>query len=66
MHTRYGATTILEMHFYAINEIIWNNSCIKSGNKTIIYINWLNDGTKYIKDLYDDEENKFYGVAAAS
>ena len=42
------------------NEIIWNNSLITSDNKTITYTNWLNNGIKFIKDLYDDEGKKFY------
>ena len=42
------------------NEIIWNNNSIKSDNKTLIYLNWLHNGIKYVKDLYDDTEKKFY------
>ena len=37
-----------------------NNSLITSDNKTITYTNWLNNGIKYVKDLYDDEGKKLY------
>lgn len=42
------------------NEILWNNSYIRTGENTIMYLNWYNNGIKYIKDIYNDEAKRFY------
>ena len=42
------------------SEIIWNNSHIKVLNKTLFYENWLNNGIKYVKHIYNYEQNCFY------
>ena len=36
------------------NEILWNNSNIRTGGCTIIYKIWYQKGIKYFKDIYDD------------
>jgi glyceraldehyde-3-phosphate dehydrogenase/erythrose-4-phosphate dehydrogenase len=38
-----------------INEIIWVNQHIKFKNKSLIYINWINDGIIFINDIIDHE-----------
>ena len=45
---------------YYSNEILWNNSNIKAGNRTLLYKNWLQTGIKYIKDIYDYSLKKIY------
>lgn len=42
------------------NEIIWNNSNIKAGNRTICYKNWSQLGIKYIKDIYNYSQQKLH------
>ena len=42
------------------SEILWNNQHIKVLNKTLFYENWLNNGIKYIKHIYNYEQNRFY------
>ena len=45
---------------YYSNEILWNNSNIKAGNRTLLYKKWLQTGIKYIKDIYDYSLKKIY------
>ena len=45
---------------YYNNEIFWNNSNIKAGNRTLLYKNWRQTGIKYIKDIYDYSLKKIY------
>lgn len=40
------------------NQVIWNN--LNINNKTIYYKTWNSKGIKYIKDIYDIENNTFY------
>ena len=40
--------------------MLWNNSSIKSVNRTLLYKNWLQSGIKYIKDIYDYSLKKVY------
>ena len=41
-------------------HIIWHNSDIKIGNKTIFYPTWLDKGIKYIEHLFDFRTKTFY------
>jgi hypothetical protein len=36
-------------------EIIWGNQHIKFKNKSLIYLNWINDGIIFINDIIDHE-----------
>ena len=45
---------------YYSNEILWNNSNIKAGNRKLLYKNWLHTGIKNIKDIYDYSLKKIY------
>ena len=49
---------------YYSNGIIWNNSNIKVGNRTLSYKNWNRTGLKYIihyKEEYTFLKPEFYG-----
>ena len=41
-------------------EIIWNNSQIKILDKTLFKKEWFTKGIKYIKHIYNYEQNNFY------
>ena len=36
-------------------ELIWGNQHIKFKNKSLIYLNWINDGIIFINDIIDHE-----------
>ena len=40
--------------------VIWNNSLLRSDDKTIFYSSWLAKGVKYLEDVFDKRTNKFY------
>ena len=42
------------------NEIIWNNSNIRVGENTIFYKEWFQLGIKHIKDIYDQQNQRYY------
>ena len=42
------------------NEIIWNNSNICVGENTIFYKEWFQLGIKHIKDIYDQQNQRYY------
>ena len=42
------------------NEIIWNNSNIRVGQTAIFYKEWFRLGIKHIKDIYDQENQRYY------
>ena len=42
------------------NEIFWNNSNIRIDEKTVFYKNWFQSGIKYIKDIFDHEQQAYY------
>ena len=44
------------------NEILWNNSNIRIDEKTVFYKNWFQSGIKYIKDIFDHEQQAYYTV----
>jgi hypothetical protein len=39
-------------------EIIWGNQHIKFKNKSLIYLNWINDGIIFINDIIDHKMMK--------
>ena len=42
----------------------WNNSNIRVENKTVIFENWQQSGIKYFKDMFDNDRQSFYTLAA--
>ena len=42
------------------NEIFWNNSNIRIDEKTVFYKNWFQSGIKYVKDIFDHEQQAYY------
>ena len=42
------------------NEILWNNSNIRIDEKTVFYKNWFQSGIKYVKDIFDHEQQAYY------
>ena len=42
------------------NEILWNNSNIRIDEKTVFYKNWFQPGIKYVKDIFDHEQQAYY------
>ena len=42
------------------NEILWNNSNIRVGDNTVLFKKWHQSGIKYVKDIYDHEQQNFY------
>ena len=40
------------------NEILWNNSDIRVGDNTVLFKNWHQSGIKYVKDIYNHEQQK--------
>ena len=42
------------------NEIIWNNSNIRVGENTIFYKEWFQLGIKHVKDIYDQQNQRYY------
>ena len=41
-------------------EIIWNNSQIKCNNKVLFYLEWFEQGIKFIEHIYDFRIRQFY------
>ena len=41
-------------------EILWNNSNIRIEEKTVFYKNWFQSGIKYVKDIFDHEQQANY------
>ena len=50
------------IHNYG-NEIIWNNSNIRVEDKSFIFKTWQNSGIKYVKDMFDNDRQRFYTFA---
>ena len=46
------------------NEILWNNSNIRVGDKTVLFKNWQQSGIKYLKDIFDHDRQNSYTFAA--
>ena len=42
------------------NEILCNNSNIRVGDNTVLFEKWHQSGIKYVKDIYDHEQQNFY------
>ena len=42
------------------NKIFWNNSMIRINVQTVFYKNWLQSGIKYVKDIFDHEQQAYY------
>ena len=42
------------------NEILWNNSNIRIDERTVFYKNWFQSGIKYVKDIFDNEQQAYY------
>ena len=42
------------------SEIIWNNKNLKISNKVYCFKNWFQAGVKYIKDIFDYDNRRFY------
>ena len=42
------------------NVIIWNNSNIRVGENTIFYKEWFQLGIKHIKDIYNQQNQRYY------
>lgn len=42
------------------NEILWNNSKIRVDDNTVLFKNWHQSGIKYVKDIYNHEQQKLY------
>ena len=47
------------------NEIIWNNSNIRLGKNTIYYKEWFQLGIRHIKDIYDQQNQRYYFLSIA-
>ena len=52
----YQQTVVSNYH----NEIIWNNSNIHIGENTIFFKEWFELGIKHIKDIYDQQNQRYY------
>ena len=46
------------------NEILWNDSNIRVGDKTVMFKNWQQSGIKYLTDIFDYDRQNFYTFAA--
>ena len=42
------------------HKILWNNSNIKAGANTIMFSNWVRNGIKVFKTIYDNASKKVY------
>ena len=42
------------------NEIIWNNTNIRVEENTIFYKEWFQSGIKHIKDIHDQQNQRYY------
>ena len=45
--------------FNHYTEILWNNSIIRIDVKTVFYKNWFQSDIKYVKDIFDHEQQAF-------
>jgi exonuclease III len=49
----------LETNIQTSHEIIWNNTYIKVGSKTVFYKQWYDHGIKYLNQIYDFRSKNF-------
>ena len=57
--SKFANKTVISNYY---NEIIWNNSNIRVGENTIFYKEWFQLGIKHIKDIYDQQNQRYYSL----